>query len=299
MPVHDSFFKRLLRAFLPDLLRIVLPETARQLDFRHLTFLDKELFTESGRRREADLLARLPLLSDGSQLLLVHVEIEARARARIVGRLREYRRRIAAAYDLDIVSIVVTLRGGDPGVRIKPLPGIASGPGLDSQYVSFGLAGCEAADYLRRPEPLSWALAALMNPGKLSRAELKMACLRRIAAAGLAVKEHDLLVDCVATYLQLKAEEVSEYTTRDTAQENQTMRAMELSWGDRLKAEAHREGMEQGARTVLLHLLEQRFGKLPESARQRIDGIDSVNRLTRLAERALTARTLDDLLRRK
>jgi len=31
-------------------------------------------------------------------------------------------------------------------------------------YVSFGLAGCEAADYLARPEPLAWALAAVMDP---------------------------------------------------------------------------------------------------------------------------------------
>jgi hypothetical protein len=43
MPSHDSFFKRLLRAFFPDLVWLVLPETARQLDFRHSTFLDKEL----------------------------------------------------------------------------------------------------------------------------------------------------------------------------------------------------------------------------------------------------------------
>lgn len=295
MPIHDSFFKRLLRAFFPDLLRLVLPGTARQLDFRHLTFLDKELLTGAGRRREADLVARLPLLSDGAQLLLVHIEIEARARTRIVGRLREYRRRIAAAYDLDVVSIVITLRGGEPGIGIKALPGITTGPGLDSQYVAFGLSGCDAAAYLLRPEPLAWALAALMSPGKLNRAELKMACLRRIAAASLPVNECDLLVDCVATYLQLRPGEVSEYATPGTGEENQEMRAIEMSWGDRLKAEARSEG----ARTVLLHLLEQRFGKLPESARERIDSIDSVNRLTRLAERALTARTLESLLRRK
>src|SRR5262245_15684582 len=119
MPSHDSFFKRLLRAFFPDLLRLAVPDIAGQLDLPGAVFLDKELFTRSGRRREPDLLARIPLLAGGPESLLVHVEIEARARSPIVGRLRQYRRRIEAAYDSDVVSIVVTLRGGEPGVQVR------------------------------------------------------------------------------------------------------------------------------------------------------------------------------------
>ena len=37
--------------------------------------------------------------------------------------------------------------------------------------MSFGLARSQAVEYLTRPEPLAWALAALMDPGSLSRAE--------------------------------------------------------------------------------------------------------------------------------
>jgi hypothetical protein len=295
MPSHDSFFKRLLRAFFPDLLRLVLPETARQLDFRHLTFLDKELLTGAGARREADLLVRLPLLSGDSQLLLVHVEIESRASRRIGERLRQYRRRIEATYDLDVVSIVVTLRGEEPGVHIRSLPGVTAGPGLGSSYVAFGLAGCDATTYLRKPQPLAWALAALMDPGELGRIGLKMACLRRIAAAGIPSNARDLLVDCVATYLNLTPAEISEYAILDTDGKNREARTMEMSWGDRLRQEGRREGMEQGARRVLIRLLGQRFGKLPENVRRRIEEIDSVERLTRLSERVLTARSLEDV----
>lgn len=294
---HDSLFKRLLRAFFADLLRLALPGMA--LDVHGAVFLDKELFTQSGRRREPDLLARIPLRSGGSESLLVHVEIEVRARKPIVGRLRQYRRRIEAAYDLDVVSIVVSLRGGEPGVQVRPLPGVTTGPGLGSQYVAFNLSGCDAATYLQRPEPLAWALAALMNPGKLGRSGLKVACMRRIAEARLSEDRRILLVDCVATYLELTPEEVSEYATSGIDGGKPAMRLTDMSWGDKLRAEGwregRREGLEQGAQKMLLRLLNRRFGRLPVGVRRRIEEIDSVDRLIRLAERVLTARSLEDL----
>jgi hypothetical protein len=265
------------------------------LDIPGAVFLDKELFTEAGRRREPDLLARIPLLASGSESLLVHVEIEARARGPILGRLRQYRRRIEAAYDSDVVSILVTLRGGEPGLQVRSLPGVTTGPGLGSQYVAFGLSGCDAAAYLTRPEPLAWALAALMNVGKLTRAEIKAACLRRIADARLSEEKRILLVDCVATYLELTPEETWEYATSDIGGGNPAMRLTEMSWGDRLMAEGHRVGMREGAREVLLRLLAQRFGRIPVSVRRRVEAIDSVDSLIRLAECVLTSRSLEDL----
>lgn len=72
-----------------------------------------------------------------------------------------------------------------------------------------------------------------------------------------------------------------------------------MSLGELIRTEARkqgrREGKKEGAREVLLRLLTQRFGLLPASIRQRVEEIDSVIRLTRLAERVLTARSLEDL----
>jgi hypothetical protein len=52
-------------------------------------------------------------------------------------------------------------------------------------YTGFGLSEAAAEHYLGRPEPLAWALAAAMRPRRCSRAELRRACLARIAAADL------------------------------------------------------------------------------------------------------------------
>jgi hypothetical protein len=50
--------------------------------------------------------------------------------------------------------------------------------------------------------------------------------------------------------------------------------------------------MNKGARELLLRQIEVRFGPIPDDIRQRVEKIRSWDRLTRLAERVLTARSL-------
>lgn len=120
MPPHDRLFKTILRAFFGDLLRLATPGVAARAILAKITFLDKELLTGADRR-EADLLARVPLRSGGS--LLVHVEVEARARRRMPRRLRTYASRIQACYDGQVLSLVLYIRGGEPGVCWQELDG--------------------------------------------------------------------------------------------------------------------------------------------------------------------------------
>jgi hypothetical protein len=42
-------------------------------------------------------------------------------------------------------------------------------------------------------------------------------------------------------------------------------------------------------------LIESRFGSVPADRKRRIEAIESTDELTRLADRLLTARSLDDL----
>jgi len=101
---------------------------------------------------------------------------------------------------------------------------------------------------------------------------------------------------------------------------------MLMTWSERLKAEGKREGLElgkqkglrlgekkgrklgeqkglklgkqEGARSlqqVLLRLLNQRFGPLPESVHRQVEAISSLPRLTRLAEQVLTVGSIREL----
>ena len=299
---HDKIFKQLLHAFLDDFLRLVVPETYDRLDLSSPEFLDKELFERGprGRRRELDLLVRVHTAS--GRPLMIHVEVEARASPDMEERLRRYRNQILARYDMPVLTILLNVRRGRPGVCLNPWENDL-GPGFsEPQYVSFGLAGCQAAEYLARPEPLAWALAAVMDPGPLSRAELKMACMRRIAKLRGRFDSY-LLVNCVENYLQLTGEEAVEFATLYARKENRRVQAMALTWSEKLeakgeargKAEGEAKGEAKGGREILLLLLAERFGPLPEGARRQVEEISSLQRLTQLAKRVLTAHSLEEM----
>jgi hypothetical protein len=305
---HDRLFKSLLRAFLPDLLCLLAPGVAAQLRLDRVTFLDKELLAADGQsgRREADLVARIPLRAGG--VLLVHVEIEARARQGMPKRLRAYALRIQSLYEGQLLTILLNLRGGQPGIHRIRLDGELPDPELSSfQYLAFGLAGCAVEDYLEKTEPLAWALAAVMRSGSLSKAQHKLACLSRITAARLDESREILLVNFVEEYLPLTAAQAEEYKIISTRNLNREEKAMWMPWSERMKEEGRREGIRlgqregraegkrDGMRQLLVHLLTQRFGPLTEDVRGQIEAIDSTRRLTSLAGKVLKARSLGDL----
>ena len=64
-----------------------------------------------------------------------------------------------------------------------------------------------------------------------------------------------------------------------------------MTWADKMIL----EGKGQGAQQVLLGVLEKRFGPIPEDVRQRVENIRSADRLTRLAQKAVTAKSLRSL----
>ncbi len=261
-------------------------------------------FTLEGRRRELDLLAEVAFLEASGPPLLVHVEVEARARPDMGRRLWRYRKQIQAIHDSHVVALVVYLQRGKAGRQVMVLDEHLLGTDLaDFRYVALGIAGCEAQEYLVRPQPLAWGLAALMQRGSLTRPALKLACLGRIAAAEMEETRRLLLVDCVEAYLELNSDEAAEYAALCTVQENREVKAMTMTWSERLEAKGMEKGIakglqkgkRQGLQTlqkVLLSLLEQRFGPLPEDTRGRVEAISSLSRLARLSERVLTARSL-------
>ena len=64
-----------------------------------------------------------------------------------------------------------------------------------------------------------------------------------------------------------------------------------LSWKDEMILEGERRGI----RGVLCDQLEERFGPVPEEIRSRIQSIESVDRLKRLARKVPTAKSLKSL----
>ena len=138
--------------------------------------------------------------------------------------------------------------------------------------------------------------------GRNAETRLHLQGLRRIAAADLSDARRLLLVNCVEAYLELNLEEQAEYAQLCRVRENREVRRMATTWSERIAAQGREEGLQAGrqetlevVKKLLLRLLAQRFAPLPEETRVLVESISSLNRLTRLIERAPTARSLESL----
>ena len=101
-----------------------------------------------------------------------------------------------------VVPILVNLKGGWAGITHQTCVEEVEGDEIARfRYRCFGVSGCLAEEYLAKPEPLAWGLAALMRSQRWTRPVQKLECLRRIfSAPGLPEIKTRLLADCVEIY---------------------------------------------------------------------------------------------------
>lgn len=304
MATYDQFFKKLFETFFADLLRLVAPEVSTTLVLERVQFRDKQSFTDwpAGSRREMDLLAEVEC-RDGEPGVLVHVEIESRARPTMPLRLWQYYMQLRLRAGLVVIPILVNLKGGPPGVTVQTrTEGIGGLKIARFEHLCFGVSGCLAEEFLSRPEPLAWGLAALMKSRRWNRAEQKVECLRRIAEARLSGLGPLLLVNCVETYLQLTPDEAAAFEKLRATLGTEEVKTMQLTWADRMIEQGLQQGMQKGLasglrslKDVVLRLLAQRFGPVPARVSRRIEAIEALEPLERIAGEILTARSLDDV----
>ena len=305
MAGHDQLFKELFERFLGDLVRLVAPGLAQHLRLDSARTLPKEQFTDfpRGEQRRLDVVSAMETREGEPELVLVHVEVEARATKAMARRMRAYAHQLELRHGALVLPIVVYLRGGPAGVAKETLTTRLWDEDMEVfHYFAFGLSRSRAEEYLQRPEPLAWALAALMRRGTLTVAEHKAECLRPIARADLDDVRRIVLANCVETYVELDEEGQRQYEALMLEEENREVQAMEMTWAERLEARGVENGIErvriegtQQMRTLVLNLMTRRFGPLPRDVERRVRAIDSAERLSRVAERILDVERVEDL----
>ena len=131
-----------------------------------------------------------------------------------------------------------------------------------------------------------------MQPGPEGKAPLKLALLRRIGSSALDPARVFLLVNVVESFLPLGPEEESMLWHQLHQEGVLEMEATEISWWELSWADRM---MLRGQRDIVRRQMRLRFGTLPPALDQRIDEADG-DLLARLAERVITASSIDDLL---
>lgn len=313
MPVgHDQLWKELIQTFPADFVTLTMPDVASRIDLASVVFRAEELFLDSPRGRSVrlDLVAPIRGRSGSSEWGVLHTEVQLRYRASLGARWWRYGRVLGMRRGAPVHTLVLYLRGGPPGLKRTVYRERSFGRRVSTfHYDSFGVSRAPAADYLARPEPLAWALAALMQPRRSGRqrAELRLACLRRIAAAeALTAEQRFRLANIVRTYIRSDEKAADEYETLLVQPENREMREMITTWAEAVEAEGYAKGLQEGLqeglresletmRSLVMRLLSQRFGRPSSELAARIDAIRSQQELARLAERVNEVDSLTDL----
>lgn len=305
---HDRFFKELLRTFFVEFVELFLPEVYAYLDPDSLIFLDKEIFTDvvAGERHTADLVVKARFRGQPS-CFLIHTEPQAARRQRrgkFGARMFDYFARLTATHGLPVYPVALLTyerpRDPEPDVWRVTFPDKVV---LEFRYTVIQLNRLRWRDYLRRDNPVAGALMAKMGIAEAERVTVKKECLRMIARLKLDAARTRLLTGFVDTYLRLSESE-NERFSRELKQlpasEREQVMELTTSWkeeGIQIGLQQGRqEGRQEGECALVLRLLARRLGRVPVTARRRIEKL-SVPQLESLSEALLDFTRSADLTR--
>ena len=140
-----------------------------------------------------------------------------------------------------------------------------------------------------------------MRPGEIGgRAQLRVACLRRIVAARhLEEERRFLLFNFVATYIESDQRISEEYDELLRREDNREVREEMMTWAEKIEAKGysmgHQAGRREGEAALLLRMAERRFGQVSSAARRRIEDARP-EQLLAWGERLVTAQSLEEAL---
>jgi hypothetical protein len=319
---HDRLFKEFLERFLPEFLTLFFPDKATRLNFSTLRFLDKELAINlpGHTLRITDLLAEIETLDNQPELILLHVEIEARKKKTLPRRMFEYYSLLRVLQQKPVFPVAIVLLPKAGGFCWQTYTETLCGEELVRfRYGQIGLRDLQSQDFLQQANPIAAALAALMQAGREPLAHLKLHILETIVHSDLAYPDKLFLSNLVEVYLphpniprpgeldMTITSELDMYTDEEVearlteyrktyieiAIEETEKKAKKKLYRERRKAA--REGRAEGKRTLLLKQLEARFGPLSNDLITRLHAITDDKHFDELSIQILTAHSLDEL----
>lgn len=110
--LHDRLFKEFLQRFLPSFLRAFLPREAAQLNFDTLEFRKQELIVNFPQQmlRITDTVAEVRTLAGEPEVIIVHVEVEARYKEQLAQRMFEYYSLLSLMEDKPVLPVAIVLK---------------------------------------------------------------------------------------------------------------------------------------------------------------------------------------------
>jgi Domain of unknown function (DUF4351) len=325
---QDSPWKRILQQYLREAVEFFFPTIAAVVDWKVApVFLDKEFGKLAPEakvgKRYADQLVQLKQKSGPSLVLLLHIEIQASSETAFAERMFIYAIRIFEYFRQPAISVAILC---DANPRWHPQDYRFS---LPETRLTFEFGTVKLLDYRDRwPElaqnsnPFAWVVQTHLKmldtkDDPIARKVGKMQLIRQLYESGYAKTDIINLFHFIDWLLKLpkplEIEFWQELQTYEAARKMTYISSVERIGYDRGKAEGKREGKAEGkregkaegkregkaegalqqARSLVIRLLERRFGKLPDLIVQPLQNL-TIAQLEALGEALLDFSRIDD-----
>ncbi|RDE34609.1 Rpn family recombination-promoting nuclease/putative transposase [Parageobacillus thermoglucosidasius] len=252
---HDRLFKELIQAFFEEFILLFFPNMYEHIDFRHLSFLSEELFTDvtAGEKYRVDLLVETKLKGEDG-LIIVHIENQSYVQPSFPERMFIYFSRLFEKYRTNIVPIAVfsydAIRD-EPSSFTLPLP---FGNILHFRFFTVELRKQNWRNYIRNDNPIAAALLSKMGYTESERIELKKQFLRMLVRLELDEAKQRLLIGFFETYVRLSDDEEqqlrNEVNQMETKEKEQVLELL-ISYEQKGK----REGAKQKEREMMRKMI--------------------------------------------
>src|SRR6185437_7714772 len=246
---HDQTFKDLLSPFFYDFLKLFLPQIAEGIDPTTVKALPTEVFTDipEGEQRTGDVLVQVEPLDGAPELVFIHTEVQGKEGPELPYRMWEYNALYTLRYKRPVISVELAPFARTGTVELRRYTQTLFGQEYTRlEYWRIPLGALSAEHFLTAEPVLGAALAALMRVQSGDRVDLRLASLERIAHSGLDEARQYLLVNFVETYLTISEEERPAYERRLAQGGHMAVKELEMTWGERLRAEGREKGLEAG-----------------------------------------------------
>jgi anti-sigma-K factor RskA len=99
----------------------------------------------------------------------------------------------------------------------------------------------------------------------------------------------------VELYVELDEGQAERFAAEVAKEGNEEVREMVITWEETLAAN-RAEGIAAATRNHILRILKQRFEPVPALVRQKLEAIQSLERLEGILDQAVVVRSVDDLV---
>ena len=148
---HDTIFKELIDRFFQQFMELFFPEEAKHLDFWRVKPLGQELIANFPFQhlRKVDYVAEVGRVDGETEVVLVHLEIEANDKNSLPQRMFEYYSFLRLVNKHKVLPLALVLIKNAGGLQWKRYEETLFGRTIiDFQYGQVGLADLPSDDYL-------------------------------------------------------------------------------------------------------------------------------------------------------